>query len=50
MPLGISQLLRAYPIRSRRGLWGGKQVLNGHKISEFGNKYVVHDASTVPPS
>jgi hypothetical protein len=38
MPLGLEQLLRGFPARSRKGLWGGKQVLIGNKVSDFGNK------------
>lgn len=41
MPLGIEQFGRAFAHRARRGLYGGRQVLFGNKISEDGgNKYV----------
>ena len=41
MPLGVEQLARAVLGRSRKGLYGGKRILSGNKVSEDGgNKYV----------
>lgn len=40
MPLGVGQLARAVMGRSRQGLYGGKRILSGNKVSEDGgNKY-----------
>ncbi|DBA91472.1 hypothetical protein WJX77_007809 [Trebouxia sp. C0004] len=36
MPLGVSQVARAVMGRSRRGLFGGKRILSGNKVSEDG--------------
>lgn len=36
MPLGIEQIARAVARRSRRGLYAGRQVLSGNKVSEDG--------------
>lgn len=36
MPLGIEQVTRAVARRSRRGLYAGRQVLSGNKVSEDG--------------
>ena len=36
MPLGIEAVARAFAKRSRRGLFAGKQVLFGNKVSEDG--------------
>ena len=36
MPLGVEQLVRGVVSRARRGLYGGRTILSGNKVSEDG--------------
>ncbi len=36
MPLGVEQVVRGVVSRARRGLYGGRTILSGNKVSEDG--------------
>jgi len=36
MPLGVEQVVRGLVSRARRGLYGGRTILSGNKVSEDG--------------